>query len=106
MCEWRAAYSGEGGAQVFQLRLLLEARGTHALPPAPPGDALFECDVVERAAAPHDRFHLLGLGGCGHELVCVALAHRLHLPTPRSEDFRRLPKKRSSSRTRTPKRLG
>src|SRR5262249_17028719 len=53
----------EGSAHLLQLGFLLEARRADALPAPPPRNALFERAVVERAAAPQDRFKLTLVGG-------------------------------------------
>src|SRR5262249_26879828 len=62
----------EGGAHPLQFALLLEAGGGAPLPAPPPGDALFEGDVVARATAPQDTLQrtLLGRRGTAWDGAC------------------------------------
>ena len=65
-----ATYSGHRRAQVLQLGFLLVAgAGDAAL--FPEKDALLQRDIVERAAAPQDRFKLALLVGRGLQLEFV-----------------------------------
>src|SRR5262249_2898696 len=67
----------EGGAHLFAFALLLQTGGRAPLPAPPPGDALFEGDVVERATAPQDALQRTLLGRRGPQLLLVRLAHSL-----------------------------
>src|SRR5262249_8909313 len=66
-------------AQLLQLGFLLVARGALALPAAPPGEALLQRAVVERAAAPQHLRQRLFLRWRRLEFVLERLAHAVHL---------------------------